>query len=251
VLPVEVLPEVDVPLPSELLLLVPLPLPPLVPLLVLPLLVLPLLVLPLLVLPLPSLLLLWLVPPLLPLPLLSVLLLFVPPPWLVLVWLLLVWLVLPLLPVPVPVPVPPLLALVHGPMVPPVPGPIRPGELSSGNPPETGDTALTGTLPRPGWSGLPRPAPAESRDDPGKGMALASAMGGDPAGVWSAVRGRRTWIETVESRRNAIAPPDSTIIGTVLPAGCKRTTAPVCQAPVLIRSLNSAKASCGAGSEGQ
>lgn len=249
-LPVEVLPEVDVPLPSELLLLVPLPPESLLgPLLVLPLPLLPSLPLPSLV---PPLLLLPLLPVLLPLlsvllPLLSVLLLFVPPPWLVLVWLVLVWLVLPLLPVPVPT----LLALVHGPMVPPAPEPIRPGELSSGNPPETGDTALTGMLPRPDWPGLPRPAPAESRDAPGKGMALASAIGGAPAGVSSAVRGRRTWIETVESRRKAMAPPDSTMIGTVLPAGCKRTTAPVCQAPVLIRSLNSAKASCGAGSEGQ
>jgi len=262
-LPAEVLPDVDVPLPPELLppeLLPPELLPPeLLPLVPLPLplppesLLVPLLVLP--PLPLLSLPLLWLVPPWLlpplplpPLPLPPLLLpplLLVPSPGLVPAWLVLPVLLLPLLPVPA------LLTLVHGPKVPPVPGPIRPGALSSGNPPEIGDTALNGTVPKPDWPGLPRPASAESRDAPGKGMALASAIGGAPAGVSSAVRGRRTWIETVESRRKAIAPPDSTMIGTVLPAGCKRTTAPVCRAPILIRSLKSARASCRAGSEGQ
>ena len=60
-----------------------------------------------------------------------------------------------------------------------------------------------------------------------------------------------TWIETVEKSRNAIAPPDSTMIGTVLPAGCSRSTRPARPMPVLIRSVNSANASCAAGSGGQ
>jgi len=47
----------------------------------------------------------------------------------------------------------------------------------------------------------------------------------------------------VDSNKKAIAPADTTMTGTVLPAGWERKTAPVWPAPVLIRSANSAKAS--------
>ena len=40
------------------------------------------------------------------------------------------------------------------------------------------------------------------------------------------------------------------MIGRVLPAGCRRSTAPARPMPVLIRSANSASASCPAGSPG-
>jgi len=58
-------------------------------------------------------------------------------------------------------------------------------------------------------------------------------------------------METVESTRKAIAPADTTMTGTVLPAGCERKMAPVCPAEVLIRSASSATASCAVGSCGQ
>jgi hypothetical protein len=57
--------------------------------------------------------------------------------------------------------------------------------------------------------------------------------------------------ETVESKRKAIAPADTTMSGTALPAGWERKTAPTQPRPVLIRSLNRANTSCGAGNAGQ
>jgi hypothetical protein len=60
-----------------------------------------------------------------------------------------------------------------------------------------------------------------------------------------------TWMETAERARNAIAPADSTMTGTVLPAGWERTSVPTCLTVVLIRSAASASASCAAGSGGQ
>ena len=60
-----------------------------------------------------------------------------------------------------------------------------------------------------------------------------------------------TWMETAESARKAIAPADSTMTGTVLPAGWDRMSVPTCPTLVLIRSATSASASCAAGSGGQ
>ena len=60
-----------------------------------------------------------------------------------------------------------------------------------------------------------------------------------------------TWMETAESARKAIAPADSTMTGTVLPAGWERITVPTCPTVVLIRSATSANASRTAGSGGQ
>jgi len=57
--------------------------------------------------------------------------------------------------------------------------------------------------------------------------------------------------ETGESKRKAIAPADTTMSGTALPAGWQRKTAPTQPRPVLIRSLNRANTSCGAGNAGQ
>jgi hypothetical protein len=56
--------------------------------------------------------------------------------------------------------------------------------------------------------------------------------------------------ETVDNSRNAIAPADTTITGTVLPAGWERKTAAARPAPVLIRSAISARTSWPAGSRG-
>jgi hypothetical protein len=58
-------------------------------------------------------------------------------------------------------------------------------------------------------------------------------------------------METAESARKAIAPADSTMTGTVLPAGWDRTSVPTCPTVVLTRSTASASASPAAGSGGQ
>lgn len=169
-----------------------------------------------------------------------------------------------LLPVPLPLLLPPgllLLGLLPPGLLPPGPLPLVPepapapvpdpdtaGEVNNADPADPGWAAVTGPLPEPTWPGPPgRPAPGP-RDAPGEG----ALMGGGPeAGRCSEVRGGRTRIETAESRRKAIAPPDITMTGTVLPAGWRRKTAPACPTPVLIRSASSASASCAAGSAGQ
>ena len=80
----------------------------------------------------------------------------------------------------------------------------------------------------------------------------ATATGAAAPASWPGGRGpcpSRT--ETVESKRKAIAPADTTMSGTALPAGWVRKTAPTQPRPVLIRSLNRANTSCGAGNAGQ
>jgi hypothetical protein len=80
----------------------------------------------------------------------------------------------------------------------------------------------------------------------------ATATGAAAPASWPGGRGpcpSRT--ETVESKRKAIAPADTTMSGTALPAGWERKTAPTQPRPVLIRSLNRANTSCGAGNAGQ
>jgi hypothetical protein len=57
-------------------------------------------------------------------------------------------------------------------------------------------------------------------------------------------------METADSARKAIAPPDISMTGPVVPAGCMRTTEPACEMEVLIRCANSASASRGAASRG-
>ena len=59
-----------------------------------------------------------------------------------------------------------------------------------------------------------------------------------------------TRIDTADRARKAIAPADTTMTGTVLPAGWERKTAPARPAAVRIRSASSASASWGAGSRG-
>src|SRR5260370_31776193 len=128
------------------------------------------------------------------------------------------------------------------------------GVVAAGAPPRArarlGEVGSEEPGPEPGWvscllwPGPPRPA-ARPRDVPEMGIGPTEATGEVPAaddrGV---VRGvGRTRMETVENSRNAIAPPESTMIGTVLPAGCRRKTAPARPTPVLIRSASSARAS--------
>jgi len=85
--------------------------------------------------------------------------------------------------------------------------------------------------------GIPvaEPSPVPARDE------------GRP-GLWGRCR---TWMETADSARNAIAPADITMTGTVLPAGWERTSVPSWPTVVLIRSATSASASCAGGSGGQ
>ena len=70
----------------------------------------------------------------------------------------------------------------------------------------------------------------------------------DPPGWWGRCR---TWMETADSARKAIAPAEITMTGTVLPAGWERTSVPSWPTVVLIRSATSASASCAGGSGGQ
>jgi hypothetical protein len=82
--------------------------------------------------------------------------------------------------------------------------------------------------------------------------AIADAAGagpeaGDPSGPCGS---RRMRMETADSTRKAIAPADISMTGPVVPAGCARKTEPACVMVVLIRSANSANASCTAGSRG-
>src|SRR6266567_7827354 len=150
-----------------------------------------------------------------------------------------------------PVPVP---ALLPPPVPWPPPAAVRLGGLASdpSRSPEPRWVSCLLSDPGPGWPGPPNPA-ARPRDAPEMGIAPAVTTGGVPeADDWVAVRGvGRTRIETVEKSRKAIAPPESTMTGTVLPAGCRRKTAPARPMAVLIRSASSANTSCTAGSRGQ
>jgi len=57
-------------------------------------------------------------------------------------------------------------------------------------------------------------------------------------------------METADSARKAMAPPDISMTGPVVPAGCVRKTEPARAMVVLIRSTTRANASCTAGSRG-
>src|SRR6266566_1602049 len=162
----------------------------------------------------------------------------------------------PPLPLPVPAPLPP-------PLPPPVPAPrpwpppaaARLGGLASedpARPPDPGWVSCLLSDPCPRSPGPPSPA-ARPCDAPELGIAPAGVTGDVPeADDWVPVRGAgRTRIETVDRSRNAIAPPESTMTCTVLPAGCRRNTAPTRPMAVLIRSASSANTSCTAGSRGQ
>ena len=116
-----------------------------------------------------------------------------------------------------------------------------PGSGSS-NAPGTGAALPDATLPD---ATLPDATLADATRPDATGAAAAPAS-------WPGGRGpcpSRT--ETGESKRKAIAPADTTMSGTALPAGWQRKTAPTQPRPVLIRSLNRANTSCGAGNAGQ
>ncbi len=103
---------------------------------------------------------------------------------------------------------------------------------------------------RPG--GSPRPA-IGSAGSPGPGPARTEAAGpAAPENAWPGSRGVvwMTRMDTADRTRKAIAPAETTITGTVLPAGCERNTAPARPTVVLIRSAASATANWGAGSLG-
>ena len=126
------------------------------------------------------------------------------------------------------------------------PAPAWAGDLTSEDPPRA---------PGPGWvlpEGPPGPA-AWPCEVPVIGIAAAEATGEVPAAddAVEARPGCRTWIETVDRSRNAIAPPESTMIGHRAARRVQPQTAPARPTPVLIRSVNSANASCAAGSRGQ
>jgi hypothetical protein len=119
-----------------------------------------------------------------------------------------------------------------------------------------GDVVATGLVedsgagPEPAGPEPPEPAVGRACDDREPG----SVVGDPPTTASSAGRPESrcsTWMDTAESARKAIAPADITMTGTVLPAGCERTSVPTCPTVVRTRSTISASASCGTGSGGQ
>lgn len=71
------------------------------------------------------------------------------------------------------------------------------------------------------WPALPNPPAADTCDDLGMGAAKAVTAGAGPeSGTWAGAGAVcRTRIETVENKRKAIAPAETAMTGTVLPAG--------------------------------
>jgi hypothetical protein len=122
----------------------------------------------------------------------------------------------------------------------------RPGEVGRGNGSDPVRAVVSTRLSEPTGSS------ARCREDPEMRTAIADAAGarpeaGDPFGPCGS---RRMRTETADSTRKAIVPADSSMTGPVVPAGCARKTEPARAMLVLIRSANSANASCTAGSRG-
>jgi hypothetical protein len=135
-------------------------------------------------------------------------------------------------------------------------------EVKAATPMDSGGSGASSSLTgSPAWTAGINPPGSGSGNPPGTGDTLADATLADAAGAACAAAAPASWpgalgpgrsrAETVESKRKAIAPADTTMSGTVLPAGWERKTAPAWPRPVLIRSLNRASTSCGAGSAGQ
>jgi hypothetical protein len=161
--------------------------------------------------------------------------------------------VLPLpLPLPVVLPLPlPLLVVV---LVPPtavtesasVPEPDMVGTTKTAEPPDPAWATVSRPTPEPDDPRRPHPPATGDDGEPATGSALAGTEGAGNEGgsSWSVAGGGcSTRIEIVESSRKAIAPADATMTGTVLPAGWERKTAPAWPTLVLIRPVNSARAS--------
>ena len=83
-------------------------------------------------------------------------------------------------------------------------------------------------------SRVPRPASRRrsgARRETGRGDPANNGVAG-PRGGWM------TWMDTADSARKAIAPAETTMTGTVLPAGWERNTAPARPTVVRIRSAS-------------
>lgn len=152
-------------------------------------------------------------------------------------------------PLPVVLPLPLLMVLVPPTAVTEpasVPKPDMVGAMKTAEPPDPAWAAISRPTSEPDDPGRPHPPATGDDGEPATGSAMAGTEGaGNEGGSrWSVARGGcSTRIETVESSRKAIAPADTTMTGTVLPAGWERKTAPVWPTPVLIRPVNSARAS--------
>ena len=120
-----------------------------------------------------------------------------------------------------------------------------------GDQPAAGLVEVTGATLGPTGPGWPVVGEA------GSGLGVGIPVADSPAVPGSAEERpglggrRRTWMETAERARKAIAPADITITGTVLPAGWERTSVPSWPTVVLTRSASSASASCAWGNGGQ
>ncbi len=151
-----------------------------------------------------------------------------------------------ILPVTVTVPAPALLPV-------PLPVPEIVGQVKAEDPLDPDLVWVWCPLTESAWPAWPNPPDAGACDDLGMRAAKAVTAGAGPEdGDWTGADAvGRTRIETVENKRKTIAPAETTMTGTVLPAGWERKTAPVWPTLVLIRSANSASPSCAAGSGGQ
>jgi hypothetical protein len=93
--------------------------------------------------------------------------------------------------------------------------------VKAATPTELSDAGANSSPSGPAWTAGINPPGSGSSNAPGTGATLAGAIGaGAAAASWPGVRGPcRSRIETVESKRKAITPADTTMSGTVLPAG--------------------------------
>jgi hypothetical protein len=121
----------------------------------------------------------------------------------------------------------------------PAPCPALPGT------PVAGSDPVPGSRPAEPGSVVPAGDEAPVRVFSGK-LAAAPANGGGPEtrGGWM------TRMDAADRARKAIAPAETTMTGTVLPAGWERKTAPAHPILVRTRSTARARASCSAGSRG-
>lgn len=121
----------------------------------------------------------------------------------------------------------------------PAPCPALPGT------PVAGSDPAPGSRPAEPGSVLPDGDEAPVRVFSGR-LAAAPANGGGPEtrGGWM------TRMDAADRARKAIAPAETTMTGTVLPAGWERKTAPAHPILVRTRSTARARASCSAGSRG-
>jgi hypothetical protein len=103
----------------------------------------------------------------------------------------------------------------------PASGPEMTGQMRADDPLDPDLVWVWCPLTESAWPATPDPPAAGAYDDLGMRAAMAVAAGAGPEdGTGTGADAVcRTWIETVENNRNTIAPAETAMTGTVLPAG--------------------------------